>query len=165
MADFPCDRNIIICNFYICIIIINSGTQLLYSALFGGVSVWYLVIEITKIKTTIQLCICCLSYLSKITGIHTEFSVGGGGRGKREHQPVVLSQMLLCVVKMRSFVIKCIDETTKRLSCERMMLYITKSWQHVKILGGELRLGGISQVSPPPVWIPEIGSSTSRLLM
>ena len=50
-----------------------------------------------------------------------------GGRGKCEHRPVVLSQMLLCVVEMRSSFIKCINEKTKRLSSERMMLYITKS--------------------------------------
>ena len=47
--------------------------------------------------------------------------------GKCKHWPVVLSQTLLCVVEMRSFYIKCIDEKTKRLSSERMMLCITKS--------------------------------------
>ena len=46
---------------------------------------------------------------------------------KREHRPVVLSQKLLCVVEMHSFFIKCINEKTKRLSSERMMLYITKN--------------------------------------
>ena len=60
-------------------------------------------------------------------GIHTGFFLREGGEGKCEHQPVVLSQMLLCVVEMRSFLIKFIDEKTKRLSSERMMLYITKS--------------------------------------
>ena len=34
----------------------------------------------------------------------------GGVRGKKTHRPVVLSQTLLCVVEMRSFCIKCIDE-------------------------------------------------------
>ena len=53
------------------------------------------------------------------------FIVGGGG--KCERWPVVPSQMLLCVVKMCSFFIKCINEETKCLSSERMMLYITKS--------------------------------------
>ena len=47
-----------------------------------------------------------------------------GGGGKREHRPVVLSQKLLCVVEMRSFFIKCIDEKTKRLSSERMMYIV-----------------------------------------
>ena len=38
--------------------------------------------------------------------------------------------------------IKCIDEKTKWLSYEKMMLYITKIMtQQVKILGGELWLG------------------------
>ena len=47
---------------------------------------------------------------------------------KREHRPVVLSRMLLCIVEMHLFFIKiCIDEKTKQLSSERMMLYITKS--------------------------------------
>ena len=59
------------------------------------------------------------------TGIYTAFFVGGGG--EHEHRPVVLHQMLLCVVKMHSFVIKCIDEKTKQLSSEKMVLYITKS--------------------------------------
>ena len=59
-----------------------------------------------------------------------------GEGGKREHRPVVLSQMLLCVVEMCSFLIKCINEKTKQLSSQRMMLYITKS-RHVKILGGD----------------------------
>ena len=61
------------------------------------------------------------------TGIHTGFFHRGGGGVKREHRPVVLSQMLLCVVEMHSFFIKCINEKTKRLSSERMMLYITKN--------------------------------------
>ena len=65
--------------------------------------------------------------LNMCTGIHTGFFVGGGGEGKHEHWPVVLPQMLLCVVKMRSFVIKCIDEKTKQLSSEKMVLYINKS--------------------------------------
>ena len=47
-----------------------------------------------------------------------------GGGGKREHWPVVLSQTLLCVVEMCLFFIKCIDEITKWLSSEIMMLYI-----------------------------------------
>ena len=56
-------------------------------------------------------------------GFIQDFFVGGG---KHEHRPVVLSQTLLCVVEMRSFFIKCIDEKTKWLSSERMMLCITK---------------------------------------
>ena len=59
-------------------------------------------------------------------GFIQDFFVGGG-RGKHKHWPVVLSQTLLCVVEMHLFFIKCINEKTKRLSSERMMLYITKS--------------------------------------
>ena len=62
-----------------------------------------------------------------LAGIHTEFFCRGGRGVKREHRPVVLSRMLLCVVEMHLFFIKCIDEKTKQLSSERMMLYITKS--------------------------------------
>ena len=57
-----------------------------------------------------------------VQGFIQDFFVGGGERG---HWPVVLSQMLL--FEMCSFLIKCIDEKTKRLSSQRMMLYITKS--------------------------------------
>ena len=64
-------------------------------------------------------------------GIHTGFFYRGGG-----NTSIVLSQLLLCVVEMHLFFIKCINEKTKQLSSERMMLYITKSRQHVKILGG-----------------------------
>ena len=59
------------------------------------------------------------------SGIHTGFFRRGGG--ECEHRPVVLSQTLLCVVEMCSFFIKCINEKTKQLSSERMMLCITKS--------------------------------------
>ena len=48
------------------------------------------------------------------------------GGGECKHWLVVPSQMLLFVVKMCSFFIKCINEKTKRLNSERMMLYITK---------------------------------------
>ena len=60
-----------------------------------------------------------------IQGFIQDFFVGGGG--ECEHWPVVLSQTLLCVVEMCSFFIKCINEKTKQLSSERMMLYIIKS--------------------------------------
>ena len=46
-------------------------------------------------------------------GFIQDFFIGWGE--EREHRPVVLSQMLLCVVEMRSFFIKCIDEKTKWL--------------------------------------------------
>ena len=42
---------------------------------------------------------------------------------KHKHRSVVLFQMLLCVVKMRSFFIKFINEKTKWLNSERVMLY------------------------------------------
>ena len=73
-----------------------------------------------------------------------DFIIRGGG--KRKYQPVLLSQMLLCVVKMHSFFIKCIDEKTKWLSSMTCQNY----------RGGG---GGKSQVPPPPVWIPAISIS------
>ena len=90
---------------------------------------------------SLSMCMC-LNYKTR-----DSYRIFVEGRGHK-HQPVVLSQMLLCVVEMCSFFIKCINEKTKRLSSERMMLYITKSWQHAKILGGETQgRRGIFQVS------------------
>ena len=68
----------------------------------------------------------CVIWGGVYAGIHTGF-FRRGARGKHKHWLVVLSQTLLCVVEMHLFFIKCIDEKTKWLSSERMMLYITKS--------------------------------------
>ena len=59
------------------------------------------------------------TYSTCVQGFIQDFFVEGGEEGKHEHWPVVLPQMLLCVVKMHSFVIKCIDEKTKQLSSEK----------------------------------------------
>ena len=61
-----------------------------------------------------------------------------GGKGK--HWPVALSQTLLCVVEMRLFFMKCINEKTKRLSSERMMLCIDVVYESLCIQHTQIAL-------------------------
>ena len=58
-------------------------------------------------------------------GFIQDFFVGGGG-GQARASASSANLKRFCVVEIRSFCIKCIDEETKRLSFERMMSYITK---------------------------------------
>ena len=64
--------------------------------------------------------------------------LAGGGKGK--HWPVALSQTLLCVVEMRLFFMKCINEKTKRLSSERMMLCIDVVYESLCIQHTQIAL-------------------------
>ena len=64
-----------------------------------------------KKRKGIHVHVHIIDYINR-QGFVQDFFVGGG---EREHRPVVLSQMLLRVVKMRLFFIKCINEKTKWL--------------------------------------------------